>query len=127
MFLEVKSPVVRYKHMEPDSREHNGSPHNAQKYMDALRKFYGDIRKSIKNPMDFSEKLLEVEFITFDEHDSNCEAIDKDSVRHRLMKHVRARVQDNPQNLLTLVDKVLKPDCSNDILCQNIMKEISRI
>ncbi len=123
MFLEVESAVVRSKRIEPESREHNGSPQN---YMDVLRKFYGDIRRSIKNPMDFSEKLLEVKFITFDEHDSNCEATDKDSVRHRLMRCIRARVQDNPQNLLTLVDKVLKPDCSNDTLCQNIMKEISK-
>ena len=124
MFLEVESS---FKHIEPDLRQCTRSPHNAQHYMDVFRRFYGDIRKSISNPMDFSEKLLEVEFITFDEHDSNCETVDKESVRHKLMRCIRARVQENPQNMLTLVEKVLRPDCTNDTLCQNIMTEMSKV
>ena len=129
MFLEVESAVVRSKHIEPDSRQlHSGSPHNAQHYMlDVFRNFHGDIRRSINDPMDFSEKLLEMKWITFDVHDSNCETVDKESVRHKLMKCIRARVQDNPQNMLTLVEKVLRPDCTNDTLCQNIMTEMSKL
>ena len=124
MFVEVENAVVQSKQ---DSRKRTRSPHNAQHYMDVFRRFYGDIRRSINNPMDFSEKLLEMKFITFDEHDKNCETVDNESVRHELMRCIRVRVQDNPQNMLTLVEKVLRPHCTNDTLCQNIMTELSKV
>ena len=113
--------------MEPESRvpAEFQNPHNTQKYLDVLKKFYMDIYRSINDPLCFSGQLLAVNFITFDQHFKNCESTDKDSIRHTLLKTVHLKVKQNPECLLTFVDRVLKPNCdSNDSLCQDILKEM---